>query len=139
MSSREFVYLSLDGTHMVEERLNADEPTTTKSCLDHYHARPNTQEFESATLLHFAQNYSMPCQGGEPKLRNKKVVVIVCPHISPDPDAPHYEEYYKQKLMLHRPFRNEEQLLDGCDTFAEAFSNYLHTANIPPCLSDAIH
>ena len=36
MSSREFVYLTLDGTRMVEEKLNEDEPATIKSCLDNY-------------------------------------------------------------------------------------------------------
>ena len=133
MSSREFVYLSLDGTRMVEERLDEDEPATVKSCLDHYLSRPATCQFESVTLLHFAQNYSMPRQGGEPKPRNKKIVVIVRPHISPDPDGPDYEKYCKQKLMLHRPFRHESQLLD---TFTEAYANYLRRGDIPHCLWD---
>ena len=69
----------------------------------------------------------MPHQGGEPKPRNKKVVVIVRPHIhvhvSPDLDGPNYEEYYKQRLMLHKSFRNETELLNGYESFTEAYCN----------------
>ena len=92
MNSREFVDLTLDGTYMVEEKLNEDEPATMKSRLDHYISRPTTRQFESCTLQHFAENYCIPHQGEEPKPRIKKVV---CFHISPDPDGPNYEEYCK--------------------------------------------
>ena len=139
MSSREFVYLTLDGTRMVEEKLNDDEPVTTKSCLDNYISRPTSHQFELCTLQHFAENYSMPRQGGEPKLRNKKVVVIVCPHISPDPDGPNYEQHCKQRLILYKPFRNETELLNGHETFTEAYADYLNTGNVPSCLWDDIH
>jgi ATP-dependent DNA helicase PIF1 len=124
---------------MVEEKLTADEPATVLSYLDHYVSRPATTEFESATLFHFAQNYTIPRQGGEPKPRNKKVVVIVRPYISPDPDSPEYERYCRQKLVLHRPFRDEQQLLDGFETFTESFASYLRTGNVSPCLQDDIH
>ena len=40
LSTREFVYLSVDGTRVVEEKLTADEPATVPSCLDHYISRP---------------------------------------------------------------------------------------------------
>ena len=97
------------------------------------------QVIESCTLYHFAENYSTPRQGGEPKPRNKNVVVIVYPHISPDPDDLNYEQYCRQKLMLHKPSRDESQLLNGHDSFTEAYANYLNTGNVPACLSDDIH
>ena len=74
-------------------------------------------------LQHFAENYSMPRQGGEPKPRNKKVVVIVRPHISSDPDGPNYEQCCKQRLMLNKPFRNETELLNGHETVTEAYAD----------------
>ena len=80
MTSREF---NLDGTRLVDEKLTADEPATVLSCLYHYIARPTTSEFESATLLHFVQHYSMPRQGRDPKPRNK-VVAIVHPYLLSD-------------------------------------------------------
>ena len=64
LSSREFVYLNVDRTRIVEEKLTADEPATALSYLDHYISRPTTREFESATLFHFVQHYTMPRQGG---------------------------------------------------------------------------
>lgn len=91
------------------------------------------------TLLHFAQHYTVPRQGGDPKSRTKKVVVIVRPHLSLDPGSRDYEQYCKQKLMLHRPFRDEQQLLDIFSIFAESYTNYLQTGNIPTCLQDDIH
>ena len=138
MSTREFVYLTLDGTRMVEEKLNEDEPATIKSCLDNYISRPTSHQFESCTLQQFAENYSTPRQG-EPKPRNKKVVVILRPHISPDPDGQNYEQYCKQRLMLYKPFRNETELLSGHESFTEAYADYLSTGNAPSCLWDDIH
>ena len=138
MSTREFVFLSLDGTRMVKEKLDEDQPATTKSHVDHYISRPATPEFESLTLLHFTQNFSMS-PSGEPTHRRKQVVVIVRPHFSPDPAGPNYDNYCRQKLMLHRPYRVEQQLLDGHDTFTEAYACYLQTGSIPPCLEDDIH
>lgn len=104
----------------------------------HYITHPATPECESLTLLHFTQTHSLS-QSGEPTCRRKNVVVIVCPHFSPDPDGPNYDNYCRQKLMLHTPFRVEQELLDGHDTFIEAYAYYLQTGNIPPCHEDDIH
>ena len=57
------------------------------------------------TLLHFAQHFSNPRNyGGEPNPRQKEVVVVVRPYISPEPNGPHYDQYCKHKLILHKPF-----------------------------------
>ena len=37
------------------------------------------------------------------------------------------------------PFRDEQQLLDGYETFTESYTSYLRTGNVPPCLQDDIH
>jgi len=65
-------------------------------------------------------------------------VVSVRPYIPPDPNGPKYEQYCKQKLMLHVPFRNIDQLKGACSTFLEAYSIFLHSANIPPSLEEDI-
>ena len=59
------------------------------SIPDNYRIRPSSSQFESMTLLHFAQHFSNPRNhGGEPNPRHKKVVVVVRPYISPEPNGP---------------------------------------------------
>ena len=140
MASRDFVMLSLDGSRQVEERLEEGKPATALSALDHYTSRPATPQFEEITLLHFVQHYSMPKGvGEEPVARKKMIVVRVRPYCSPDTGGPQYEQNCQQKLMLHRPFREYQQLKAECDTFAEAFAGYLQSGNIPPSLEDDLY
>ena len=139
-ASRDFVVLSLDGSRAVEERLQQDQPATTPSTLDHYISRPITPEFQDMTLLHFVQHFTMPREcTSDPSHRRKKVVVIVRPYCSPDPNGPKYEQYCRQKLMLHVPFRLQGQLMGDNDTFAAAYATFLQSGNIPPSLEDDIH
>ena len=63
MCSRDFIVLSLDGSRVVEDRLEHDQPATALSILDHYKARPATRGFAAMTLMHFAQHFAMPPQG----------------------------------------------------------------------------
>ena len=77
-------------------------------------------------------------QNDEPSARRKTVVVIVRPHCSSDPSCPQYEQYCQQKLMLHRPFREYQQLKADFDTFAEAFADFLQSDTIPQSLDDDI-
>ena len=75
------------------------------------------------TLLHFMQQYTMPKEtGSEPLKRTKKVIVIVRPYYSPDPQSPKYEQYCQQKLMLHVPFRHLCELLNGNTIFTAAYA-----------------
>ena len=66
-------------------------------------------------------------------------MVIVRPYFSPDPSGPKYEEYCRQKLMLHIPFRREEELLGDSDTYAAAYAIFLQSGNVPPSLEEDIH
>ena len=140
MASCDFVMLSLDGSRQVEERLEEGKSATALSALDHYISRPATPQFEEMTLLHFVQHYSMPKSvGEEPVVRKKMVVVRVRPHCSPNTSGLQYEQYCQQKLMLHRPFREYQQLKAGYDTYAEAFAGYLQSGSIPPSLEDDLY
>ncbi len=138
-STRDHTMLSLDGSRQVEER--PDEATSTatvSSILDHYIQRPGNQTFEGMTLLVFAQNYTMPKELGTAPKHHKMKIVSVRPYCSPDPDGPKYEQYCKQKLMLHVPFRHVDQLKGTCDTFSEAYAIILQSGNVPPSLEDDI-
>ena len=138
MASRDFVILSLDGTRIVQERLE-DSPATALSIVDHYRDRPATPEFEHITLLEFAQKYTMPHgEVNDPSIRSK-VVVIVKPQYTPDPNSSHYEDYCRQKLMLYKTFRSETDLLGEHQNFSQAYASYLRTETIPPSLEDDIH
>ena len=139
-ASRDFIVLSLDGSRAVDEHLDEHQPATVLSTLDHYISRPVTAQFQNMPLLHFVQHYTMPKETStEPSKRRKKVVVIVRPYCSPDPQGPKYEQYYQQKLMLHVPFRHQSELLDNHTTFTAAYADFFQSGSIPSSLEDDIH
>ena len=139
-ASRDFVILSLDGSREVDDRLEDDRAVTLDSQLDHYTARPATAQFEELTLLQFVQKYRIPKRVGDDLVpRTKEVVVIPRPYCSPDPSSPKYEQYCKQNLMMHRSFRQLEQLLGACDSHADAYSLFLQSGASPPSLADDIY
>ena len=138
-ASRDFVVLSLDGSHAVEDHLSEDQPATAASTLDHYVARPNSPLFSDMTLLDFTRRYTMPKElGSDPNARRKAVVVIVRPFCSPDPSGPKYEQYCRQKLMLHVAFRQQNELLGQADTYAAAYAVFLRCGSVPSTLEDDI-
>ncbi len=57
-ASRDFVMLSVDGSHAVDSQLQG-QPATAPSILDHYISRPPTTQFRGMTVLHFIQKYTM--------------------------------------------------------------------------------
>ena len=139
-ASRDFVVLSLDGSREMDRALDEERPVTVESQLDHYLARPSGSPFEELTLLNFVQKYRVPKTVGEPPIpRSKEVVVIPRPYVSPDPNGPNYDQYCRQKLMLHQPFRQLEDLLGDCDTYETAYICYLESGSAPPSLADDIH
>ena len=110
-ASRDFVILSLDGSRAVEDRLEEGQRATALSIVDHYMGRPDSSQFNSMTLLEFARQYSMPqTLGAEPTPRNRRIVVIPRPYISPDPAGEKYEQYCRQSLMRHKCFRSSSRL-----------------------------
>ena len=80
----------------------------------------------------------MPKQpSAEPTRRRKDVIVIVRPYCSSDHDAPTYEQYCHQQLMLHISFRH---ILGEHDTYAEAFATFLLSTGTPSIsLQDEVH
>ena len=139
-ATRDFVILSLDGSREVDDRLKEGAVVTVDSQLDHYRARPTTPQFDNITLLEFVRGYRIPKRVGDDLIRRQKeVVVIARPYCSPDPNGPMYEQYSKQKLMMHQPFRQLDDLLGECDTPSAAYAVFLQTGNVPPSLGDDIH
>ena len=139
-ASRDFIVLSLDGSRAVDEHLDEHQPATVLSTLDHYISRPATAQFQNMPLIHFVQHYTMPKETStEPSKRRNKVVVIVRPYCSPDPQGPKYEQYCQQKLMLHVPFRHQSELLGNHTTFTAAYADFLQSGSIPSSLEDDIH
>jgi len=59
-ASRDFIILSLDGSHAVEDRLDEEQHATAPSIIDHYLVRPSTAPFSNITLLEFSRQYTMP-------------------------------------------------------------------------------
>ena len=106
-ASRDFIILSLDGSHAVEDHLDEEQHATAPSIIDHYLVCPSTVPFSNITLLEFSRQYTMPkTLGTEPTRQSKQVVVIPHPYSSPDPTSPKYEQYCRQSLMQHKPFVN---------------------------------
>jgi hypothetical protein len=132
--------LSVDGSRQVDDRLDeGNDEVTVDSQLDHYCARPTTPHMDGLTLMEFVQRYRTPKKAGiHPICRRKEVVVIVRPFCSPDPQGPKYEQYCRQKLMLHQPFRQLDELLGGCENNAEAYSTFLRSGVVPPSIANDI-
>ena len=134
-ASRDFIVLSLDGSRAVQDHLQQEERATTTSILDHYVVR----QFNSITLLEFARQYTMPKElRAEPNCRNKKVVVIPRPYCYPDPTGTSYEQYCRHSLMQYKSFRQMNELLAECETYAEAYAVFLQSGNVPPSLENDI-
>ena len=138
-ASKDFVMLSLDGSRAFEHNSEQGQATTTPSILDHYIRRPSNSVFNRMTLLAFAKRYSMPRElSAEPNLRRKEVIVVIRPYYPPDPSGPHYEQYCRQKLMLHVNFRQITELLGEHATYAMAYATFLHSATVPSSLEDDV-
>ena len=139
-ASRDFVVLSLDGSHILQNTTQDDQVATALSIFDHYVRRPSSPEFNTMTLLTFAKCYTMPKEPSvHPTRRRKDVVVVMRPYCSPDPNSPNYEQYCKQKMMLHVQFRQLSDLLVHHKTFVEAYQHYLLSADVPLSLDEDIH
>ena len=139
-ASRDFIILSLDGSHAVAEHLEEEQRATAPSIIDQYMRRPTTTQFNDLTLLEFARQYTMPkTLGSEPTHRSRRIVVIPRPYCSPDPDGPKYEEYCHQSLMQHKCFRQMHDLLAGNETYVQAYVAFLQSGQIPPCLEDDVY
>ena len=139
-ASRDFVVLSLDGSRIVDNTTQDGQVATALSIFDHYVRRPTTSAFNSMTLLTFAKSYNMPKElSAYPTQRRKHVVVVVGPYCSPDPNSLTYEQYCKQKMMLHVQFRQISDLLVDHNTFAEAYEHFLLSADVPSSLEEDIH
>ena len=138
-SSRDFVVLSLDGSREVDDNLEADKPVTIESQLDQYCARPDTGDFNQLSLLEFVKQYKILKKKGVAFiLRKKEMLVIPHPYCSPDPDEPQYEQYCRQKLMLHQPFCQLEDLLADYQSHEDAYAAFLKSEKAPISLADGI-
>ena len=138
-ASRDFIVISLDGSRAVQQQLKEGQSATIPSAIEHYIARPATQQFESMTLIHFVQHFTIPRKiEDQPSLRRKPVIVIFRPYCSPDPNGPQYEQYCRQKLMLYMPFRQLQHLLAEFSTFTAAYAHFLHSGAVPSSLEDDI-
>ena len=136
LSTREYVYLSLDGSREIQNNLEEGSTATALSTLDKYVERPSTSEFDEITLLKFVQNYH--CTKTSIAKRTKTAVVIVRPYISCDPNGARFEQYCMQKMMLHIPFRCVDSLKNGHTTYEAAYVEFLSSGRIPPCLEDDV-
>ena len=77
--------------------------------------------------------------GSDPSCRRKDVVVIVRPYLSPEPNGPNYEQYCRHRLMIYKPFHQEEELLQEADTYAAAYTTFLQSDDVLPSLEDDIY
>ena len=125
--------MDLGLSRIISQRINL-------STLDHYKGRPDSPCFQPMTLLAYTQQHTMPkVIGSIPSPRRKNIVVIARPYCSPDPSSPKYDQYCKQKLMLHVPFRQQEELLGGHGTYSAAYAAFLHSGLAPSSLEDDIY
>ena len=100
----------------MDNKLDEGKVVTIDSYLDHYCARPAMAEFQDLTILQFVEWCRIPKRIGDDLVhRKKEVVVIVRLYCSPDPEGLKYKQYCRQKLMIHQPFCQVDDLLGACD------------------------
>ena len=117
--------------------LDEGKVITNDSYLDHYSARPATADFQDLTILQFVERYRIPKRISDNLVcRKKEVVVIVRPYCFPDPEGPKYEQNCRQKLMIHQPFYQEDEILGACDKHSSAYHQFLRCGK---ALADDIH
>ena len=72
-----FIILSLDGSHTVEDHLEEGQRAAALSIVDHYIGQPDSPHFNTMTLVEFACQFSMPkTLGAEPTPRSRCIVAI---------------------------------------------------------------
>ena len=96
---------------------------TVDSQLDHYCARPSTHHFEELAFLPFVEErYRIPLRKNL-STGKKEVIVIPSPYCSPGPDGPKYDQFCRQKLMIHKPFHQLEQAVTPTQQLIPCYSN----------------
>jgi hypothetical protein len=60
--------------------------------------------------------------GAEPTHRSRRIVVIPRPYVLPDPAGEKYEQYCRQSLMQHKPFRQMDDLLSQHGNYIDAYA-----------------
>ena len=135
--SRHHVTLSSSGLVLLKTTWRRVSVPQHSPIVDHYMGRPDSPHFNTMTLLTFAQQYSMPkTLGAEPSRRTKRIVIIPRPYVSSNPAGDKYEQYCRQSLMQHQPFRQIDDLLSGYDNYIDSYAAFLQSGHIPPCLED---
>lgn len=80
-----------------------------------YMNRPD--ELDSLSLQDVFKSFYWRAGTWRKRRQSTKVIVRTFPRLSPNPDGPTYEDYCRIKVLLHHPFRRQEDLLTG--TLAE--------------------
>ncbi|KAK3909608.1 ATP-dependent DNA helicase pfh1 [Frankliniella fusca] len=114
---RDFVNLNfkvLEPNGWVE--VTDDEKTPSKSYIEKYMERPC--EFEQESLWHMAKKYKLPKV--QRHANGFDAIVRVFPKVS-EQSKNDSDDYYKQQVMLHIPWRFEEEFLDKYNTSEEAY------------------
>jgi len=114
---RKFVNLNfkvLESDNWVQ--LTDDESSTSKNYIEKYMERRS--EFEHETLWHMAKKYVLPKGNHHPN--GLDAIVRVFPRVS-ERTKNDSDEYYKQQVLLHLPWRYEEQFLELYDSWETAY------------------
>jgi hypothetical protein len=140
--SRAFVLISTDpARQMMDYRRTAleGEEIFAPNAIDRYVERVSENKNLSdqerrvlprLSLYRFNSEYDV--RTSKKRLSNK-VIVSVMPKFSSDPNGDDYEEYCKQQLILHKPFRRAVGGLKGnAESWAEAYATALEDGSLRP-------
>ena len=77
------------------------------------------------------ERYRIPKRIGDNLVhRKKEVVVVVRPYCSPDPKGRKYKQYCRQKLMVHQPFGQVDELLRAYHKHSSAYHQFLRCGSL---------
>lgn len=117
--SRQFVSLTMRVDDWVALPAEENEGGSNENFVMKYAGRPETYDQES--LENFCRNYY---KKGQKWIKRRKAAVIqVYPKLKLKPDSTpdQKEEYFRQKVLLHLNWRNENELRGIYDTWESAF------------------
>ena len=107
---QDFVTLSLDGLHVLCDNFHNDHLATKPYAIDLYRARPELLISKASPCSNLSG--STECQRISllHPLYNQVCCVDFVTILPPNSDGSKYDQYCRQKLMLHKSFQRVQQL-----------------------------
>ena len=133
LCNRQFHVLGVDGLTVQRELVtarNAPGGRVSKCDVDKYVARD--PERESLSMVEYFKKHYRTRRGSRSDeydaVRRKELIIRVIPRLTACPSDPdRHIRFCQQQLMLHKPFRNVDELTEGFADAIEAYNAWIRS------------